>query len=82
MAGVGRRGGQSPAGAAGPHVGLVSAAPLGPSPLQPLLPCFFLARAGGGDGKASTTNGQTDVYLVQKVLNFNLFSLIFIKYIL
>lgn len=41
---------------------------------------FFLARAGEREG--STTNGQTDIYLVQDVLNFNLFSLIFIKYIL
>lgn len=44
------------------------------------LPFFLFVGAEGG--KASTTNGQADVHLVQNVLNFNVFSLIFIKYIL
>lgn len=48
MAGVGRRSGQSPVGAAGPHVGLVSPASWGPSPLQLPLPCFFFWLGQGG----------------------------------
>lgn len=43
---------------------------------------FFFSSLGSGGGKANITNGQADVHLVQNVLNFNMFSLIFIKYIL
>lgn len=49
-----------------------------PFPGEP--PLFFVG--GVGVGKASTTNGRAHVHLVQNVLNFNVFSLIFIKYIL
>lgn len=71
MSAMGMRGGQSPVGTECCSSGSFSSADT-PSLLFPLVE----------SGKGNTTNGQTDIYLVQNDLNFNLFSLIFIKYTL